>query len=80
MRNDEKQINLDALERARLALSKVKYSDSKILQVKEAAEKLPDNITILIGRNDNEQFNSKLTWFTQAFSLFQIESVWFYLK
>lgn len=61
MQNDEKQINLDALERARLALSKVKYSDSKILQIKEAAEKLPDNITILIGRNDNEQFNSKLT-------------------
>lgn len=61
MQNDEKQINLDALERARLALSKVKYSDSKILQIKEAAEKLSDNITILIGRNDNEQFNSKLT-------------------
>lgn len=58
---DEKQPSFSSLERARLVLSKLKYSDSKILRIKEAAEKLPDNITILIGRNDNEQFNSKLT-------------------
>ena len=57
MQNDGKQISLDALERARLALSKVKYSDSKILQIKEAAEKLPDNIIVLIGRNTDKPFN-----------------------